>query len=520
MRERRTASSFRYGADENDRLALLEAEKYETATPARLARLGPLMSRAVQSSRGGYMTMAEFAAGDWIDRLAQVLPGLAEVQEPYLREYWEQHPRVHRVGGGRDGNQPAFPLDDLRDLYARAHHSHVFGEQEHYAPLLAALDPVRHILYSHPTLERVRSRIVGKDDFWMQIPNANNSTTSTNLIAGLMARAAELSRDRFRAAATELNAFLSRGGQGEAARVPGDLDVGYDAVLFWGLTLQERVAVADGMVMLPFEHVQTFVDRSLVEELAPPGSGVHRWRSVGAVVRPFRWKPMFSRAGYEREPELRNPAPFFQEAQTFLELLAVTHATPVLRLATLSDCIHRSTSRLLGLEHHNGGSHRGQSARRFDGFDKWPELAPEALAEAQEAFESRQGERYGRMAPIVGRLAEALARDGPFMSEDRILDVAISLERMYELDQGKISIELRERAASFLETSTESRCRVKRDVKQFYNVRSGIVHNRQPPPSAATKADAFTRGFEVARRSVVKLLRDGPPDWNKIEKKG
>ena len=106
------------------------------------------------------------------------------------------------------------------------------------------------------------------------------------------------------------------------------------------------------------------------------------------------------------------------------------------------------------------------------------------------------------------------------MSEDRILDVAISLERMYELDQGKISVELRERAASFLATSTEGRCRVKRDVKQFYNVRSGIVHNRKPPPSAATRADAFTKGFEVARRSVVKLLREGQPDWNEIVKKG
>ena len=466
------------------------------------------------------MTRAEFAAGDWIDRLAQALPGLAEVQEPYLREYGKQHPRVHSAGGGRDGKQPAFPLDDLRGLYAMARHSHVFGEQEHYAPLLAVLDPVRHILYSHPTLALVVGRIIGKDDFWMQILNAGSSTSATDLIAGLLARAAELSRDRFRAAATELNAFLSQDGQGESASVPGDLDVGYDAVLFWGLTLKERVEVADGMVMLPFEQVQRLVDRNLVEELAPPGSGFHRWRSVGAVVRPFRWNPAFSRTGYQREPELTNPEPFFREAQTFLELLAVTHATSVLRLATLPHCINRSASRLLGLEHHNGGSHRGHSAQGFDGFDKCPALASEALAEAQEAFENRQSERYGRMAPIVGRLAEALARDGPFMSEDRILDVAISLERIFELDQGKISIELMERAASFLETSTEGRCRVKRDVKKFYNVRSGIVHNRKKPPSAATRADAFTKGFEVARRSVVKLLREGPPDWNEIVKKG
>ncbi len=167
--------------------------------------------------------MAAFAAGDWIDRLAQALPGLAEAQEPYLREYWEQHPRVHDAVGERDGTQPAFPLDDLRDLYAIARHSHVFGEQAHYAPLLAVLDPVRHILYAHPTLAPVRSRIIGKDDFWMQILNTGNSTTATDLIAGLMARASELARDCFRAAATELNAFLSRGGRGGAFKKGFDI---------------------------------------------------------------------------------------------------------------------------------------------------------------------------------------------------------------------------------------------------------------------------------------------------------
>ena len=462
------------------------------------------------------MTMAEFAVGDWLDRLAGALHGLAEAQEPYLQEYRQQHPRVYGAGGGRGGNQPAFPLDDLRDLYAIARHSHVFGAQEHYAPLLAVLDPVRYILYWHPTLAPVVGRIVGKDAFWMQILNTGSSTSATDLIAGLMARASELSRDRFRAAATELNAFLSRGGQGESASVLGDLDVGYDAVLFWGLTLKERVEVADGMVMLPFEQVQRFVDRSFVEELAPPGSGFHRWRSVGAVVRPFQWKPAFSRAGYEREPALTNTEPFFREAQTVLELLAVMHATPVLRLATLPYCIDRSASRLLGLERHNGGSHRGHPAQGFNGFDKCPELASEALVEAQEAFENRQDERYGRVAPIVGRLAEALARDGRFQTDDKILDVAIALERLYEneRDRGAIGLKLGKRAARFLKTGTEDHERVLQDVQEFYHVRGAIVHKRKQPPSVEEKEKAFTQGFKVARRSVVKVLRDGPPpNW-------
>ena len=38
------------------------------------------------------MTLEEFVAGEWIDCLADALIGLAEAQEPFLREYWERNP--------------------------------------------------------------------------------------------------------------------------------------------------------------------------------------------------------------------------------------------------------------------------------------------------------------------------------------------------------------------------------------------------------------------------------------------
>ena len=79
------------------------------------------------------------------------------------------------------------------------------------------------------------------------------------------------------------------------------------------------------------------------------------------------------------------------------------------------------------------------------------ELTRDALAEARDVFLNREGERYSRMAPVVGRLAEALARDGRFAVEDRILDIAIALERMYELEQRDGSFQLKTRAAYFLE---------------------------------------------------------------------
>ena len=108
-----------------------------------------------------------------------------------------------------------------------------------------------------------------------------------------------------------------------------------------------------------------------------------------------------------------------------MELLAVAHAGPVLRLAELSNCIDRSAGRLLGRERHGPGFYQSWPAQGFDGFEVSPELAPEALAEAREAFANRKGERYDKMAPIVGRLAEALARSGQYAAEDKVLDLVM-----------------------------------------------------------------------------------------------
>ena len=247
------------------------------------------------------MTAAEFVAGDWIDRLALALRSLAEAQESYLSEYYGQSRRLQIVFGEQGGNPQPFPLDELRLLYARAYYSKDVGKEEYYTPLCAVLDPLRGILRSHPTLAQVASPIIGRDDFWMVILDSGVSTSPANLIAGLMARAEELPGDRFRTAASELNVLLAPARDKGPDSVLGELDVGYDAVLFHGLALKERIDIADGMAILPFEQVRAFLDESLVQELAPPGAGFHIWRSVGAVVRPFRWRPMVCRTGHERQ---------------------------------------------------------------------------------------------------------------------------------------------------------------------------------------------------------------------------
>ena len=460
------------------------------------------------------MTSAQFEAEAWIERLAELLPPLARVQEPFLREDQERYGRVIDL---RDGGPPPFPLEDLRLLYDEVRNGRLLGMEAHYAPLRAVLDPVRHALLAHPTLERVAvtGRLIGDNRFSMEIPGSGGDIYVGTLIAGLMARAAELPQDGFRTGLRELNAFLYPIGDGAAADTLGSLDEACDAFLFYGLTLSERIEVADGLVLLPYREVLRFVDQEIVEKFAPSGAGFHGWRPVGAAVRPFRWRPEFRRRANLNKP-MRPTPPFFPKAAVFLDLLAVSHATRIAPLATLSNRIDGSAGRLLGRETQSPGFYQSWTAEGFSGFDECPSIRPEALAEAQEAFRSRESTRYERMAPIVTRLSEALSRSGRFANGDRVLDVAMALERMYVLDENNIGRKLRSRTARLLGTDAASEKRIRDNVQELYDVRSDIVHNRLHKLTPERVHSGFVKGFDLARQSLFKLLCEGPPeDWNR-----
>lgn len=466
------------------------------------------------------MSSAQFDSEAWIERLAQLLPPLARAQEPFLREYQERYGRVIDL---TDGGPPPFPLEDLRLLYDEVRDSRPWGLEAHYAPLRAVLNPVRHGLLGHPALARVAvtGRLIGDNRFSMEILGSGGDIYMGTLIAGLMARAAELREDGFRTALRELNAFLSPVSDGAAAEALGDLDEGCDVFLFYGLTLSERIDVEDGMVLLPYEEVLRFVDEETVGDFAPSGAGFHGWGPVGAVTRPFRWRPELRRRGRLIGPVGPPPPPFFQEAAVFLDLLAVSHATRVAPLAALSNRIDGSAGRLLGQEMRSPGIYQQWSAEGFSGFDEYPEIDAVALAEAQEAFRGRKSARYARMAPIVTRLSEALARAGRFAVADRVQDVAMALERMYVLDENNIGRKLRNRTARLLGTDAASEQRIKDNVKELYDVRSDIVHNRLHRLTPDRVHSAYVEGFDLARQSLFKLLREGPPDdWAAAEGNG
>ena len=195
----------------------------------------------------------------------------------------------------------------------------------------------------------------------------------------------------------------------------------------------------------------------------------------------------------------------------------MSHRVPIVCLAVVRQCLSRSHCRLLGQEHNYGEVQWGRPVHRFNSFATSPELRTEALTEARTVYDERKNQHYRKLSPVVARLAEALARDGRFAAEDRILDIATSLERMYELGGGEISHKMRTRASWFLGRDAEDRIRVMESIRHFYRVRSEIVHKGKRKASAERYREAFDTGFDIAARTLFKLLKEGPPgNWEKL----
>ena len=87
----------------------------------------------------------------------------------------------------------------------------------------------------------------------------------------------------------------------------------------------------------------------------------------------------------------------------------------------------------------------------------------------------------------------------------------MALERMHVPDEGNYGRKLRNRTARFPASYAASEQRIKEAVKELCDVRSDIVHNRLYRLTPERVHSAYINGFDLARRSLFRLLREGPP---------
>ena len=447
----------------------------------------------------------------WKQRLAESLVVLSEAQKPFLQGFWETNSYPTRVSFN-DQDETPFPSDDLIAVYNGARYSTLFGTAEYYAPLTAALNPVRGVLGDHPIIGHALGRELPCDEVQVKILNSTSLTSLYELIVGQMSQNPSSTKTGFLTTASELNMLLSAPKMDKGALRTGALDVGMDIALYYGIRINKEIDLGEGYSLIPLCQIQDYVDREWLREVAPEHVTRRRLEGMFAIAHKFAWSPEIRHKRSRLDIGCRMlPSLFRRGAEEFANLLAVLVGTRVSGMMTLEGCRSSVASELLGQIHGSSSYHKGRSiSHLYCGFTELNEANDEQLNEARNLFSRRSNTAYADLAPALYRFAEALSRDGRFANQDRILDVAIVCERMFKPPKGKpTSVFLQNETAALLSDNEEEKERIKAEVKHLYDVRSAIIHG--PSDDKKQKLlieleEAWKAGARIARASLIKKL--------------
>ena len=444
-----------------------------------------------------------FGRKGWTAQLAVALRELGKAQQPYLTDIGQQCTFLDII---KKDDTPWRKSEHLSTVLCS-----LYGQPDQIPPLRNALRQVRRLLTAHPCLVGVLDPSSDHDELWIQDVTIGGTEYLRGIISGLMVRAEEHSQDGYATAVHELCMLLEPKAEQRSAGCC-DPSVGYHVVLLRGLRLDHPIPVEDDIRIVPLDEIEDFINRKSLYQM-PLASGGQS-RDFAAIVKPFHWRPQLLKSQADATWELPDTHDFLDDAEGFVELLAVLHESPVVCLAKIAVCKNRIACLLLGRTHSIGGFTYGRSGQSFRWPGASPVVKPEVFERACQAFRNRDSQRYKDCAPIIGRLSEALSRGGRYGVTDKLLDVAIALERMYQLDGGEIMYKLRTRAAFFLAPDPDKRLRIFHDLGDFYKMRSSIIHGRRNDKAAP---ETFCQGFHIAKRTVDKLLECGFPDnWDDI----
>nr|MEC9421168.1 hypothetical protein [Pseudomonadota bacterium] len=456
------------------------------------------------------MSTSPFDEKEWQARLVSALDTLSTIQKPFIEAYWQTNGYPTQINFNNKDETP-FPADDLFDLYECARHAERFGNTEYYKPLRAALDPVRGILRSHPVLARAFGRMIGNDDVHIGVLNGSSLTGLAQIIVGQMKLRKARKKRSFEETAADLNALLQLAAERRPSPLSNDLDLGLDIALFHGVYIRDKVDLGEGYSLIPYSQLTEYVDKEWLEDLAPDHMRSRRWQTIFGIAQPFRWKPSIRPKNSEIREPTRMPPPLFQRwTQEFANLLAVCTGKPHIWITSTEGAVQRSACDLLGAPHRVSTSHRGRSINHlYDPFQKEDITDTEEIELANTLFAKRRDTAYPDLAPCIQRLAEALSRDGRYATEDKVLDLAVVLERLFKPSPKRISGDLQDAVADLLGTDDNSKDLLRKTVKHFYDVRSAIIHGPSDEKKKRLRTEmgeASREGFEIARRSLVKKL--------------
>ena len=369
------------------------------------------------------------------------------------------------------------------------------------------------LLCRHPELNRNASG-VGNDLATFVVMPSGGSLLQLSILARLLAKSALL-RGCVEAV-DHLETFLSLSAEG---RVPG-----YEIWIFRGLTLSGEIEIAPGLEIVDYQRA---AERGLVKSEHPDlvdTTSDYAGMSALVLARETTWGPCLVPPRTSRDEPL-NVTPEFRWAPgcdtgIVFDLLSVctSHEIQILFISySAPEFVDVSAGFVSG---------SGSGYIHSEGWKK-RELTEEHVRHLQgllvlwSHFNSDERET---LEMAVSRLSSSIYRNrGRFWLQDRILDAAICLEIMYQLQSPELTNKLATRAAHLLEKEPDKRIEIFDQVDAFYDARSNIAHGDKGKRQGKGKKKttdfevAADLGFTLASKTLRALLENGEfPKWKEL----
>ncbi len=367
------------------------------------------------------------------------------------------------------------------------------------------------LLCQHPGMQGNTGGTVYNLATYVVAPDSNYSLQLRELVRRLTKSALECGSS---VAVERLETFLSLNA---AYQVPG-----YEICVFRGLSLSVEVEIAPGLEIIDYQHA---VKRGLVEverEFLEDPSQDYADMGALVLVRKMTWGPCLVRPPTFNHKYLKATlnfqwAPGCGTGIVF-DLLSVCTSQEIQILFTT--CNAPEFVDLIP----NFVSGTGM---RYIHSEYWTEkeFAEEHVEQLQNLLQlwlQFKSDKRETLELAINRLSSSIHRNrGRFWLQDRVLDAAISLEIMYQLEPPEITYKLATRAAHLLAKTETERADIFDDIYKIYAARSNIAHGVDRKRKGKKKTTNFQKsadlGFKLASETLQALLENGEfPDWNKL----
>ena len=438
-----------------------------------------------------YMNACGWDREEWVARSVEALEPLEKT-----------------VTGQRYGVAPVANEDYRRLGELATHDEHAKAYFDHLFPSLNGdPDPLIDLLCRHPG---IRPNLGGGDkrDTFIVMPSSGHLLQMDTLARYLTRTALKHGCGD---AVVRLERLLSLSAEG---KVPG-----YEVYVFRGLSLSGEIEIVPGLEIVDYARA---AQRGLVKDYSPKSTEDGRENAdIGALVlaRAMTWGPCLVPPLSGRD-EFPAPARDFRWAPgcdtgIFFDLLSLCTSRQVQALSIMH-CAPEFVDVNEGFGPGTGRSFSYSERLRGEALGA-QEI--ERLREVLGLWSEFNPEKRDVLELAASRVSSSVYRDrGRFRVQDRILDAAIALEIMYELNPPELTNKLASRAAHLLAQEIDDRIEIFDRVHAFYEARSRIAHGGKgkKKKKAVDFEDAAESGFGLAADTFSALLNRGEfPDWKR-----